>query len=211
MEATINDTSVQPSEASIEEDAKIQAEVAELRSWKETSTEARSELLQNLKEAIRLVQRHSMSSFISSVAFVALAWAPADVVRIDTNFLVPVSRFTGLMLLFAGFWVLGLLAALILARAWKILLLVKQSTPKQLIQAVLTYPSIPTMKTHGIRVGLAALPPIAVLAGLIKINGTELLGIWPLFGLLVSCMPHAVLAIGMRKSLGGASPDRFGD
>ena len=182
-----------------------------IRSWKSASPDAQKELLENLKEAIRLLQRHMMASLTSGGAFAALAWAPVDVVPAVMSLPVPISRSAGLLLLGSVYFVTGLLAVLILARAERILLLLKQSTEPFLIRAVLMYPSIPTMKTHGPRVGLCLLPPVFVIAGMTKIFGKELLALWPLFWLLMLCFSHFQIAYNLRHALGGELPDFHGD
>ena len=70
-----------------------------IRSWKSASPDAQKELLENLKEAIRLLQRHMMASLTSGGAFAALAWAPVDVVPAVMSLPVPISRSAGLLLL----------------------------------------------------------------------------------------------------------------
>ena len=152
-----------------------------------------------------------MASLTSGGAFAALAWAPVDVVPAVMSLPVPISRSAGLLLLGSVYFVTGLLAVLILARAERILLLHKQSTEPFLIRAVLMYPSIPTMKTHGPRVGLCLLPPVFVIAGMTKIFGKELLALWPLFWLLMLCFSHFQIAYNLRHALGGELPDFHGD
>jgi hypothetical protein len=124
---------------------------------------------------------------------------------------VPISRAAGLLLLGSVYFVMGLLASLTLARAERICLLLKQSTEPYLIKAVLMYPSIPTMKIHGLRVGLCLLAPVFVVAGIVKIFGMELVALWPIVGLLVLCVPHFQIAYDLRHALGGELPDFHGD
>lgn len=183
-----------------------------IRSWKAASPDAQKELLQNLKEAIRLLQQYMVASLMSAGAFAALAWAPVDVVQVVVELPVPISRGAGLVLLGSVYFVMGLLAGLILARAERILLLLTHSkTERFLIRAVLMYPSISTIKTHGPRVGLCLLPPVFVIAGIVKIFGTALLAWWPLLGLLMLCAPHVQIAYNLRHALGGELPDFHGD
>ena len=143
---------------------KLQEIVDSIRKWKSASPDARKELVENLKEAIRLLQRYLVSSLMAAGAFAALAWAPVDVVKVEMQLPVPISRGAALLLLGAVYFVTGLLASLTLARAKRICLLLKQSTDSLLIEAVLLYPSIPTMKVHGPRLGLSLLPPVLVVA-----------------------------------------------
>ena len=111
-----------------------------IRSWKAASPDAQKELLQNLKEAIRLLQQYMVASLTSAGAFAALAWAPVDVVQVVVQLPVPISRGAGLVLLGSVYFVMGLLAGLILARAERILLLLTHSkTERFLIRAVLMY------------------------------------------------------------------------
>ena len=108
-------------------------------------------------------------------------WATVDVVQVE-QLPVPISRGAALMLLGAVYFVTGLLASLTLDRANRICLLLKQSTDALLIEAVLIYPSIPTMKASGRRVGLSLLPPVFVVAGIVKIFGNEIFALWPIVG-----------------------------
>ena len=186
--------------------------VDEILSWKSASPDAQKELLQNLKEAIRLLQQYMVASLTSAGAFAALTWAPVDVVQAVMQLPVPISRGAGLMLLGSVYFVMGLLAVAILGRAERILLLLKQpKTEPFLIRAVLMYPSIPTIRIHGPRVGLCLLPPVFVVAGIVKIFGTALLAFWPLLGLSVLCMSHFQMAYNLRHALGGERPDFLGD
>jgi len=193
-------------DATVESAAKIQKIVDSITKWRSASPGAREELVENLKEAIRLLQRYLVSSLMAAGAFAALAWAPVDVVRVE-HLPVPISRGAALLLLGAVYVVTGLLASLTLARAKRIRLLLSQSTDALLIEAVLMYPSIPTIKVHGPRVGLSLLPLVFIVAGIVKIFGNELLGVWPIFGVLMLCISPVVIAWELRHALGGELPD----
>ena len=193
-------------DATVESAAKLQKIVDSITKWRSASPDAREELVENLKEAIRLLQRYLVSSLMAAGAFAALAWAPVDVVRVE-QLPVPISRGAALLLLGAVYVVTGLLASLTLARAKRIRLLLSQSTDALLIEAVLMYPSIPTIKVPGPRVGLSLLPPVFVVAGILKIFGNELLGVWPIFGVLMLCVSPILIAWELRHALGGESPD----
>ena len=52
----------------------IQKIVDSITKWKSASEDARKELVENLKEAIRLLQRYLVSSLMAAGAFAALAW-----------------------------------------------------------------------------------------------------------------------------------------
>ena len=193
-------------DATVESAAKLQKIVDSITKWRSASPDAREELVENLKEAIRLLQRYLVSSLMAAGAFAALAWAPVDVVRVE-HLPVPISRGAALLLLGAVYVVTGLLASLTLARAKRIRLLLSQSTDALLIEAVLMYPSIPTIKVHGPRVGLSLLPLVFIVAGIVKIFGNELLGVWPIFGVLMLCISPVVIAWELRHALGGELPD----
>lgn len=186
---------------------KAQKIAANITKWKSASTEARKELVENLKEAIRLLQRYLVSSLMAAGAFAALAWAPVDVVQVEMQLPVPISRGAALLLLGAVYFVTGLLASLTLSRAKRICLSLRQSTDPLLIEAVLMYPSIPTMKVHGPRVGLSLLPPVFVVAGIVKIFGNELFALWPIVGVLLLCVSPFLIAYELRHALGGELPD----
>ena len=193
--------------AAVESSDKLQRIVASITKWKSASGEARKELVENLKEAIRLLQRYLVSSLMAAGAFAALAWAPVDVVQIQMPLPVPISRAVALLLLGAVYFVTGLLASLTLARANRICLLLRQSTDPLLIEAVLMYPSIPTIKVHGPRVGLSLLPPVLVVAGIVKIFGNKLFALWPIVGVLMLCITPFLIAYELRHALGGELPD----
>jgi hypothetical protein len=193
--------------AMVESADKLQKIVDGIMKWKSASPEARKELVENLKEAIRLLQRYLVSSLMAAGAFAALAWAPVDVVQVEMQLPVPISRGAALLLLGAVYFVTGLLASLTLARAKRICLLLRQSTDPLLIEAVLMYPSIPTMKVHGPRVGLSLLPPVLVVAGIVKIFGNELFALWPIVGVLMLCVSPFLIAYELRHALGGELPD----
>jgi hypothetical protein len=182
-----------------------------IKKWKSASPDARKELVENLKEAIRLLQRYQVSSLMAAGAFAALAWAPVEVVQVEMQLPVPIARGAALLLLGAVYFVTGLLASLTLARANRISLLLKQSTDTLLIEAVLMHPSIPTMKSPGPRVGLSLLPPVFVVAGIVKIFGNALFAIWPIVGVLMLCVWPVLIAYELRHELGGELPDFFED
>lgn len=193
--------------ATVESADKLHEIVESITKWKSASPDARTELVENLKEAIRLLQRYLVSSLMAAGAFAALAWAPVGVVQVEMQLPVPISRGAALLLLGAVYFVTGLLASLTLARAKRICLLLRQSTDPLLIEAVLMYPSIPTMKIHGPRVGLSLLPPVFVVAGIVKIFGNELFALWPIVGVLMLCVSPFLIAYELRRALGGEIPD----
>ena len=193
--------------ATVESAVELQKIVDSITKWKSASLDARKELVENLKEAIRLLQRYLVSSLMAAGAFAALAWAPVDVVQVEMQLPVPISRGAALLLLGAVYFVTGLLASLTLARAKRICLLLRQSTDSLLIEAVLMYPSIPTMKVHGPRVGLSLLPPVLLVAGIVKIFGNKLFALWPIVGVFVLCVSPFLIAYELRHALGGELPD----
>lgn len=185
---------------------KAQRIVASITKWKSASAGARTELVENLKEAIRLLQRYLVSSLMAAGAFAALAWAPVDV-KVEAQLPVPISRSAALLLFGAVYFVTGLLASLTLDWANRICLLLRQSTDALLIDAVLMYPSIPTMKVPGPRVGLCLLPPVFIVAGIVKIFGKELFAFWPIFGVVMLCLPPLLIAYELRHALGRELPN----
>lgn len=201
---------------------KIQTIVEDIKKWRSASSDARKELVENLKEAIRLLQRYLVSSLIAAGGFAALAWAPVEVVKVDMQLPVPISRAAALLLLGAVYVVTGLLASLTLHRAKHICLLLRQlptelktesppvaaaGTDPLLIEAVLMYPSIPTMRVCGLRVGLILLPPVFVVAGIVKIFGNKLIAFVPIAGLILLCVWPIMIACELRNALGGELPD----
>lgn len=192
--------------ATVESADKLEKIVYDIKKWRSASQEARHELVENLKEAIRLLQRYMVSSLMAAGAFAALAWAPVDVVHVE-QLPTPISRGAALLLLGAVYFVTGLLASVTLHRAKRIRQLLSQSTDALLIEAVLMYPAIPTIKVHGPRWGLSLLPLVFVVAGIVKIFGNKLLGVWPIFGVAMLCVSPIVIAWELRHALGGELPD----
>jgi hypothetical protein len=193
--------------ATVELAGKAQKIADNITKWKSASTEARKELVENLKEAIRLLQRYLVSSLMAAGAFAALAWAPIDVVQVEMQLPVPISRGAALLLLGAVYFVTGLLASLTLARAKRLCLLLGQSTDPLLTEAVLMYPSIPTINVPGPRVGLSLLPPVFVVAGIVKIFGNQLFALWPIVGVLMLCVSPFQIAYKLRHALSEEFPD----
>jgi hypothetical protein len=60
-------------DATVESADELQKIVDGIRNWKLASPDAQKELVENLKEAIRLLQRYLVSSLMSAGAFAALA------------------------------------------------------------------------------------------------------------------------------------------
>jgi hypothetical protein len=67
------------------------------------------------------------------------------------------------------------------------------------------------MKASGPRVGLSLLPPVFVVAGIVKIFGKKLFAFWPIVGVLMLCLPPILIAYELRHGLGKELPNFRGE
>ncbi|HSF29992.1 MAG TPA: hypothetical protein VLK82_05895 [Candidatus Tectomicrobia bacterium] len=167
-------------------------------------------LVANLLEALRQLQRHLVWSFAAALLLMVLAIVQPAEVKLPTEVLpLPMPFHGAIAILISAYWVFGALASFSLARANRIITLLKDK--QELLAAALTYPSIPTTKVHGPRMVLAAVPPVFVAIELALVFGSRLLSYWPMVGVLLVVVPHVGLAILLRRAVGGGAPDYRGD
>jgi hypothetical protein len=157
----------------------------------------------NLTETLRQSQRYLAIGFGASVFFALVLFAaPAgfsDVKAPIGPVEVLVSHNTALALSVAVYWVAGLLATFFVSRIGSITRLLRDP---DLVIAALTYPSILTTQPAGGRLGLCCLPPLFIASGMVRIFGTELIGLWPSFGIFLLLLPYLQLGRDLRRPVG---------
>jgi hypothetical protein len=148
----------------------------------------------NLTETLRQSQRHLAIGFGASVFFVLVVFAaPAELRDVKAPIGpvdVLVSHNTALALSVAVYWVAGLLATFFISRIASITLLLRDP---DLVIAALTYPSVLTTQPAAGRLGLSCLPPLLIASGMVRIFGTELIGLWPTLGMFWLLLPYLQL------------------
>src|SRR5215813_1416864 len=166
-------------------------------------TEPKDVYLSNLTETLRQSQRYLAIGFGASVFFVLVLFAaPAgssDVKAPIGPVDVLVSHNTALALSVAVYWVAGLLATFFVSRIGSITALMRD---QDLVVAALTYPNILTTQPAAGRLGLCGLPPLLIAAGMVKIFGTRLIGLVPIFAMFVILLPYLQLGWDLRRSVG---------
>ena len=176
-------------------------------------------LLENLKEAIRVLHRYMVVGLAAAGSILALASTSSGEPVPVAGLVTPVPFGFAFSIFVGAYWVFGLLATLIVSRANRIIVMFEErgegpddrAQRTELLRATLTLPSIPTIKVYGPRIGLSLLPPILAVIGMVFVFGSRLLGYWPLFGLLMLVAPYVHLAWELRTAVGGGSPDFYGD
>ena len=170
-------------------------------------------LVSNLTETLRQLQRYMVWSLGASVFFLVLAILKPSEVELPTAAIplaIPMQAAAGIAV--TASWIFGALASFNLSRTDRIIhLLGNQKGGKELLAAVLTYPSIPTTRIYGPRIGLAILPPLFMIVGLIFLFGIELLSYPSILGVFVLVVPNITLAFQLRTAVGGGIPDHYGD
>ena len=150
--------------------------------------------ISNLTETMRQSQRYLAIGFGASLFFALVVFAaPVELRNVKAPIgpvEVLVSHNTALALSVAVYWVAGLLATFFISRIASITSLLRDP---DLVIAALTYPSVLTTQPGAGRLGLCFLPPLLVASGMVRIFGTELLGVWRIFGMFVLLLPYLQL------------------
>lgn len=156
----------------------------------------------NLTETLRQLQRYMVLGLGTAVfALMLAASQPAfldssDTVELPSQFLpLPVSLRIGIVFALAAYWVAGFLAVMMLSRTKQIIKLLDDSP--ELVKALLTYPSIPTINYFLPRMFLAVAPAIIILV-VGMMTDLRILNVGCLL-LLVS--PYIVLTYQLRKTI----------
>jgi hypothetical protein len=189
-------------------------------------SDAEEILVDNLKESLHQLQRYMVFGLGSSLFLLVLAITSrnrlsGDVrITLPSEFLPgPISLSLAVAIVLSAYWISGALATIVVSRANHIVGLLKDSLKRssedlqsssELLEAVLTYPSIPTTKVHGPRIGLALLPAIFVVvaAFVSELRPNSYLKV---FSLVMLVLPYIVIAVQLRTAIGGYGPDKFGD
>ena len=74
---------------------------------------------------------------------------------------------------------------------------------EQIVQAVLTYPAIPTIRLPVPRLFLCVASPLLAVASVVGLFGSALVGVFPALGVFVLLAPYLVLAWELRSPVGG--------
>src|SRR5713226_5005543 len=164
-------------------------------------TEVEKVLVDNLKEALQQLQRYMVFGLGSSLFLLVLSsshhQSGAEVeIKVPGDFMPgPVPLRLAVAIVVAAYWVVGVLATIAVARPKRIVRLLRSDAdsyakgPKdneKIVEAVLTYPSIPTTKVHAPRIILSILPAILFTAAAFR-SGWRPNTLWTAvtFGILV--------------------------
>ena len=172
-------------------------------------------LISNLKEALNQLQRYMVFGLGTSLFLLTLAGTEPGRLSGDSPGIklpgellpVPVSLSVAVSVVVSAYWVAGWLATIMVSRANHIVERLRDSP--ELLEAALTYPSIPTTRVHGPRIGLAILP--ALFVGIAVFITSRQDSSKKVFALIMLALPYIVLAIQLRTAIGGQRPDRHGD
>ncbi len=173
-------------------------------------TEAEKILVDNLVESLRQLQRYMVWSFGAAIYFLLLTISRPNEVLLKFDAIPGAISFNmAVTIVVTVYWVLGTQASFSLARAQRIISML--ASQQDILNALLTYPCIPTTKVYGPRMALAVLPPVFVVTGFALVFGRALLSYWPIIGMLLLSVPHGVLTYELRTAVGGGNPDHHGD
>src|SRR3989442_15378247 len=119
----------------------------------------------------------------------------------------------------AAYWVAGVLAASAVFRPKRIMRLLRSNAnsyaegPKhneKLVEAILTYPSIPTTKVHAPRIILSILPAILFIGAALQ-SGWRPNTLSTLVLMVLLVLPYLALTLLLRTAIEGLRPDIHGD
>jgi len=179
-------------------------------------TEPKDILISNLKEAFNQLQRYMVFGLGTSLFLLILAGTEPGRLNGDSLgiklpgefFPVPVSVSVAVSVVVSAYWIVGWLATIGVSRANHIVEGLRDAP--ELLEAALTYPSIPTMKVHGPRIGLAFIP--ALFVGLAAfISGHRPHSFIEVFALIMLLLPYLLLTGRLWTAVGGQRPDKYGD
>src|SRR2546425_2644221 len=188
-------------------------------------TEIEKVLVDNLKEALQQLQRYMVFGLGSSLFLLVLSsshqQSGAGVeIKVPGDFIPgPVPLRMAAAIVVAAYWVAGVLAASAVFRPKRIVQLLRSNAnsyaegPKhneKLVEAVLTYPSIPTTKRHAPRLMLSILLAILFVAAAFQ-SGWRPNTLWTFVPELLLVLPYLALTLLLRTTIGGLRPDIHGD
>lgn len=167
-------------------------------------------LLDNLKDAIKLLQRYMTVGLTSAGCILVLAAiAPRSGPVSYPGLPVPVPPSLALAVSVCVYWYSGVLCTVLVARTEVIAdTFLAQNDDycgrQEVLRATLTYASIPTVKAFWPRIALVLSAAFLAVAGAIVLFGESLIGIGPICTVLVLIMPYLRLAWQLRVPLGTA-------
>jgi hypothetical protein len=170
-------------------------------------------LVSNLQETIKSLQMFMLSGLGAALFFVLLAFSSKKEVTLQAPAVgssLPISSNIALALSLSVYWIAGLMATLLVARANRLVHILRKESP-ELVEPVLLYPSVVTLRVYGPRLGLAILPAVLVIVGSVQFWGRQLYSLWPAIGLFFLAVPFPILAIELRSAIGGYTPSYWGD
>lgn len=170
-------------------------------------------LVSNLQESVKVLQTLMLSGLGASLFFALLAFSSSREVILQAPAVgssLPISTNIAYAIALSVYWIAGLMATLLVARANRLVFALRKESPG-LVEPTLLYPSVVTLRVYGPRLGLSLLPPILVIIGAIRLWGDRLLSHQPLIGLAFLALPFLVLALQLRRAIGGYEPSAWGD
>jgi len=108
----------------------------------------------------------------------------------------------------AVYFIAGCGAAITLPRAQRIIDKMRESP--ELLEAAVTYPSIPTTRIPAPRFIAALTPPVLIIITVL-LEGASFDSVYFIVGLMVLISPYVTLAIELRHALGDNQSDGYGD
>jgi len=170
-------------------------------------------LVINLQESVKSLQMFMLSGLGASLFFALLAFSGAKEVTLQAPAVgsaVPISTSVAFAVALSVYWIAGLMATLLVARANRLVHVLREESP-ELVEPALLYPSVVTLRVYGPRLGLSLLPAILVVAGSVRLWGSQLLSYLPIIGIMFLALPFVVLAFQLRTAIGGYLPSAWGD
>jgi hypothetical protein len=168
-------------------------------------------LISNLKDTLNQLQRYMAFGLGTSLTLLVLAGTEpgrssgdsAGIKLPGEFFPVPVSVPVAVSVIISAYWIVGWLATIVVLRANDIVSRLRDAP--ELLEATLTYPSIPTMKEPGARIGLAVFP--ALFVGIaVFISGHAPIAS-KVFAFIILSLPYILLTIRLWTAVGSTDKD----
>jgi hypothetical protein len=157
-------------------------------------------LVDNLREALRQIQRLLATGLLASLIFLIIEVRSVDVVQLPGG-LPPVTKFIAEGVLMAAYWSVGIQAGLVAARAHRIAEVLTRSP--ELRAAVLTYPSVATTNAWGPRLAATLVPPILASVALVRSETPPFEWFFVIVSVIGLVAPYAWLAYSLKHPIGG--------
>jgi len=169
-------------------------------------------LVENLREALRLIQRYLFLG-LSAAMLTAVLPSRRELGDASVSVTLPgglpaVPSELASAVAIVVYWVSGALATFTVARAKRIV--TELRAYPELLAAALTYPSIPTTRVYGPRIGAALLPPVLMCWAAFR-SGDLRLDEGGVGALVLALLPYLVLIGQLWRAIGGGVPDYHGD